>query len=179
MPPGIQGAQDTSSDASRGLKIRPPFSSSRSPDRSLSPFLGDPNPAPPAPKKNGRAREQLPPKTKTPPPQGDARRQLIADLTVWAEDHAPGVNAPHILDLWLFDCAAKHYAFPDWLGEGKTWLRKAYYEAREKAEQQQAAAARREAWRAQWQAAPAHPHPDDPWRCDQCGVRHATLACPS
>jgi hypothetical protein len=123
-------------------------------------FLVDP--VPPAPEKKGRARGPSTPQTKTPPPHGDARRQLIADLTVWAEDHAPGVNAPRILDLWLLDCAAKHYAFPDWLGEGKTRLRKAYYDAQEKAEQQQAAAARREALRAQWQAEEEAKRPAEP-----------------
>jgi hypothetical protein len=69
---------------------------------------------------------------RTPPPQGDDRRRLIDELTAWAQEHAPGVNAIRLLDLWLLNCAAKHYEFPDWFGEGTTQLRTAYYDAQER-----------------------------------------------
>jgi hypothetical protein len=88
-------------------------------------------PLPSPPEKQG-AEDQVPTPTKTtikrrPPPIGDARRQFIEDLTSWAQEGAPGVDAPQFLDPWLYECEAHHYEWVDWAGMAKWKLREAYH----------------------------------------------------
>jgi hypothetical protein len=122
-----------------------------------------PNPKPPTEKKapdHPRPKTTAKPKT-SPPPIGEARRQFIEDLTAWAQEGAPGVNATRVLDLWLYQCEAHHYAWPDWRGMARWKLREAYYALQDEVAHPQPAAPAAPPVLESWQQPPPDPVPPE------------------
>jgi hypothetical protein len=82
---------------------------------------------PPTKKPEAQDQTRIQAKPRTAAPIGEARRQFIAELTAWAQEGAPDVDAPRFLDLWLYQCEAHHYAWRDWHAMAKWKLREASY----------------------------------------------------